>query len=89
MQLQQEDNRSGTNRNDDEDSHRRNDHRQPNTPEGANSDLLKEMRREMDELRSAIREKIDRNLNRMVRSMDSPFITRVLECPMPSKFRLP
>ena len=43
----------------------------------------------MDELRNAIREKIDRNLDKMVWRMDSPFITRVLECLMPSKFRLP
>ena len=43
----------------------------------------------MDELRSAIREKTDRSLDRMVRRTDSPFTTRVLECPMPSKFHLP
>ena len=39
--LQQEDNRLETNRDDDGDSHRR----QPDTPEGANSDLLREMRK--------------------------------------------
>ena len=43
----------------------------------------------MDELRSAIREKTDRSLDRMVRRTDSPVTARVLECPMPSKFRLP
>ena len=47
------------------------------------------MRKEMDELRSAIKEKIDQSLDRMVRRMDSPFTTTVPECPMPSKFRLP
>ena len=54
-----------------------------------NSDLLREMRREMDKLRSAIREKTDRNLDGMVRRTNLPFTTRVLECPMPSKFHLP
>ena len=89
LQLQQEDNHTRTNRNDNKDSHRRNNHRLPNTLEEANSDLLRDMRREMDELRSAIREKTYRNLDGMVRRTDSPFTIRVLECPMPSKFRLP
>ena len=43
----------------------------------------------MDELRSVIKEKTDRSVDRMVRAMDSPFTTAVLECPVPSKFRLP
>ena len=43
----------------------------------------------MDELRNAIKEKTDRSLDRMVRAIDSPFTTVVLECPVPSKFRLP
>ena len=43
----------------------------------------------MDELRNAIKEKIDRSLDRMVRATYSPFITAVLECPVPSKFWLP
>ena len=42
----------------------------------------------MDELRSAIKEKTDRSVDRMVRATDSPFTTAVLECPIPSKFRL-
>ncbi|XP_030930782.1 uncharacterized protein LOC115956594 [Quercus lobata] len=46
------------------------------------------MRKEMDELRSAIKEKTDRSLDRMVRRTNSPFTTAVLECLMPSKFRL-
>ena len=89
LQLQQEENRSGTNWNGDEDSHRREDHRRPNTPKEVNSDLPREMRKEMDELRSEIREKTNRNLDRMVRRMESPLTTRVLECPMLPKFRLP
>ena len=47
------------------------------------------MRKEMDELRNAIKEKTDQSLDRMVRTTDSPFTTVVLECPMPSKFQLP
>ena len=43
----------------------------------------------MDELRNAIKGKTDRSLDRMVRTMDSPFMAAVLECPVPSKFRLP
>ena len=38
------------------------------------------MRKEMDELRNAIKEKTDRSLDRMVMVIDSPFTTVVLEC---------
>ena len=54
-----------------------------------NSDLLREMRKKMDELRNAIKEKTDRSVDRIVRATDSPFTTVVLECPILSKFRLP
>ncbi|XP_030945831.1 uncharacterized protein LOC115970321 [Quercus lobata] len=47
------------------------------------------MRKEMDELRSAIKEKTDRSVDKMIRATDSPFTVAVLECPVPSKFRLP
>ncbi|XP_075659070.1 uncharacterized protein LOC142628930 [Castanea sativa] len=47
------------------------------------------MKKEMDELRNAIKGKADRSLDRMVRTTDSPFTAAVLECPMPSKFCLP
>ena len=43
----------------------------------------------MDELRNAIKEKMDQSLDRMVKAIDLPFTTAVLECPVPSKFRLP
>ena len=43
----------------------------------------------MDELRSTIKEKTERSMDRLVKATDSPFTTAVLECPMPSKFRLP
>ena len=43
----------------------------------------------MDELRNTIKEKTDRSLNRMVRVTNLPFTMAVLECSVPSKFRLP
>ena len=43
----------------------------------------------MDELRNAIKEKTDQSLDKMVRRTESPFTMVVLECPIPSKFRLP
>ncbi|XP_065620093.1 uncharacterized protein LOC136063518 [Quercus suber] len=89
LRLQQEENRSKGNQEDEEDSNRRSDHRRPNTLAEQNSDILREMRREMDELRNAIKEKTEQSVDQMVRAMDSPFTTAVLDCPVPSKFRLP
>ena len=43
----------------------------------------------MDELRNAIKEKIEQSVDRLVRATDSPFTTAVLECPVLSKFQLP
>ena len=43
----------------------------------------------MDKLRNALKEKTDWSVDRMVKAMDSPFTTAVLECLVPSKFRLP
>ena len=43
----------------------------------------------MDKLRSAIKEKTNWSLGRLVRATDSPFTMAVLECPIPSKFQLP
>ena len=85
QQLQQEQNQLVDNENDGEDSNGR----CTSTPKETNSDLLREMRKEMDELRNAIREKTDQSLDRIVRKMDSPFTMAVQECPVPSKFRLP
>ena len=83
--MQQEDNHTEINRDDDGDSHRR----RTSTPEEANSGLLREMRKEMEELRNTIKGKMDQSLDRIVRKTDSPFTLAVQECPMPSKFRLP
>ena len=89
LQFQQKENRSRTNQEDKGDSQRRSGRRRPATLDGSSSDLLREMRKEMDKLRNAIKGKTERSLDRIVRTMDSPFTTMVLECPMPSKFRLP
>ena len=89
LRLQQEENRSKANQEDEGDSHRRSDHRGPITLDEQNSNLFQEMRKEMDKLRNAIKEKKDRSLDRMVKATDSPFSTAVMECSIPSKFRLP
>lgn len=85
QRLQQEDNRTNVNEDDEVDSNRR----RTSTLEETNSNLLKEMRKEMDELRNTIREKTDQSLDRIVRKTDSPFTMAVQECLVPSKFRLP
>ena len=89
QQAQQEENRSKGNLKGEGDSHRKGTLQRPTTLDEQNSDLLREMRKEMDELRSAIKEKTDRSVDRMVRATYSPFTAAVLECPVPSKFRLP
>ena len=65
QQLQQEENRTDVNG---DDSNRR----RTSTPEEMNSDLLKDMRKEMDELRNAIREKTDQS-NPLTKSYAAPF----------------
>ena len=47
------------------------------------------MRKEMDELRKAIKGQTDQSLDRMVRTTYSSFTTTILECLVPSKFWLP
>ena len=89
LRLQQEENRSKGSLEDEGNSQRRSDRQGPVSPDDQNSDLLREMRKEMDELRSAIKEKTERSVDRLVRATNSPFTTAVLECPVPSKFRLP
>jgi len=89
LQLQQEENRSRANQENEGYSNRMSDRRGPTTPDEQNSNLLREIRKEMDDLRNTIKGKIDQSLDRMVRAIDSPFTTAVLECPVLSKYRLP
>ena len=89
QQAQQGENRSKGDLEGEGDSHGRGTPQRPATPDEQNSDFLQEMRKEMDELRSAIKERTDRSVDKMVRATDSPFTAAVLECLVPSKFRLP
>ena len=86
LQLQQEENRSKGSPKDEGNSQRRSDRQRPISLDDQNSDLLREMRKEMDELRSTIKEKTERSMDRLVRATDSLFTTAVLECLVPSKF---
>ena len=43
----------------------------------------------MDELKDAMKGKTAKNLDVMVKMTDSPFKSKVLECPLPPKFHLP
>ena len=47
------------------------------------------MRKEMDELKSAMKDKGGENLDGMIWMMDSLFTTEVLNRPLPPKFYLP
>ena len=57
--------------------------------DGTSNDLLKSMRKERDELTNAMKEKMGKILDRMVKRTDSPLTTKVLECPLLPKFYLP
>ena len=50
---------------------------------------LRNMRREMDELKNAVKDKAVENLDGMIQRMNSLFMTEVLNRPIPPKFRLP
>ena len=50
---------------------------------------LRNMRKEMDELRSAMKDKGGENLDGMIQRTDSPFTTKVLNRPFSPKFHLP
>lgn len=48
---------------------------------------MEAMRKELDEVKSAMKTTI--NLGGMLKKTSSPFIAKVLECPLPLKFKLP
>ena len=50
---------------------------------------LRNMRKEMDELKSAMKDKGGENLDGMIWRTDSPLTIEVLNCPLPPKFHLP
>ena len=95
QQLQQEKNRSPwrieNNNNEDEaqdpeGSQGKDGSRRIELSNEASNDLLRSMMREMDELKDEGKKK--KNLDGMVKRIDSPFTLKVLECPLPPKFRL-
>ena len=69
QQVQQAQQESKGNPDEEGESHRRNAHQRPATPDEQNSELLREVKRGMDELRNALKEKTDRNVDKMVRAM--------------------
>ena len=50
---------------------------------------MKNLRKELDEVKNAIKGKAAMNLDGMLKRIDSPFTASVLECPLLPKFRLP
>lgn len=55
-----------------------------------NSDqMMKNMRKKLDEVNNAMKGKMVMNVDSMIKRMDLPFTTSVLECPLPPKFHLP
>ena len=46
------------------------------------------MRKELDEVKNAMKRKTTVNLDGMIKRTDSPFTASVFECPLPPKFRL-
>ena len=53
-----------------------------------NDQMMKNTRKELDEGKNAMKGKTTVNLDGMIKRTNSPFITSVLECPLPPKFRL-
>ena len=51
--------------------------------------MMKNMRKELDKVKNAMKGKTAINLDNMIKKTDSPFTPSVLECPLPPKFRLP
>ena len=56
------------------------------TPE--NNYLMQNLRKELDEVKNAMKGKTTKNLDGMLKRIDSPFTPGVLECPLPPKFCL-
>ena len=54
-----------------------------------NDHIMKSLRRELDEVKNAMKGKTAMNLDGMLKRIYSPFTASVLECPLPPKFCLP
>ena len=55
----------------------------------SNAQMMKNIRKELDEVKNAMKGKTAINVDGMIKKTDSPFIASILECPLPPKFRLP
>ena len=51
--------------------------------------MMKSLKRDLDEVKNAMKGKTTINLDGILKRIDSPFSTGVLECPLPPKFFLP
>ena len=51
--------------------------------------MMKNIRKELDEVKNPMKGKTSINLDGMIKRIDSPFTASVLECPLPPKFHLP
>ena len=51
--------------------------------------MMKNMRKELDEVKNALKGKTAINLDGVIKRIDSPFTASVLVCPLPPKFHLP
>ena len=51
--------------------------------------MMKNMRKELDEVKNAMKDKTTINLDGIIKRIDSPFTASVLECPLPPRFHLP
>ena len=51
--------------------------------------MMKNMRKELDEAKNAMKGKTAMNLDGMIKRIELPFTTSVLECSLPPKFCLP
>ena len=54
-----------------------------------NDQMMKNMRKELDEVKNAMKGKTTINLNGMIKRIDSSFTASVLEFLLPPKFHLP
>ena len=53
-----------------------------------NDHMMKSLRRELGEVKNAMKRKTEKNLDGIIKRIDSPNTASVLECPLPLKFRL-
>ena len=51
--------------------------------------MMEAMRKELDEVKSSMKGETAVNLDGMLKRTNSPFTAKVLECPLPPKFKLP